>query len=395
MLLDNIHESILKMKNVKLSDGKIADTTFIGRIFGGYLRNELKCSKCNYSSQTFNHFLDLSLEITKGISCVTDALKAFTAKERLDCGNEWKCEKCKMKVQATKQLMISTAPVILTIHLKRFNYNGKINKHIGFNLVEEVPCITTVDGVDKVTRVKYHLYAFIVHHGHSTHSGHYVAYVKAPNDQWCEMNDSTVSRCSSTNLFQQEAYVLFYRKQVDAAITPTASIAPVPSNGVLPVPAADDTGMEVKTKSTAKISAHKTLHNGGAVKNALHNQLSKDVSSALSNGASSELDDAIPPRSASASGDESSAVSGDSDSEPSSRSEECGPRVMGTMVRPRCFMGIRGKFLRGMNSRLPPVRQLYIDKRGIRNKYLSLLDALSPTQTRRIPPIQTQTQTQR
>ena len=67
-LLDCMHEEIMKANNVKTSDGKLAETSLISRVFGGYLRNELKCSKCTFSSKTYNHFQDLSLEITGGIS---------------------------------------------------------------------------------------------------------------------------------------------------------------------------------------------------------------------------------------------------------------------------------------------------------------------------------------
>lgn len=67
-LLDCMHEEALKANNVKTSDGKIAETTLISRVFGGYLCNELKCSTCTYSSKTYNHFQDLSLEVSGGIS---------------------------------------------------------------------------------------------------------------------------------------------------------------------------------------------------------------------------------------------------------------------------------------------------------------------------------------
>lgn len=67
-LLDCMHEEILKANHIKTSDGKIAETTLISQVFGGYLQNELKCPLCRYSSKTFNHFQDLSLEICGGIT---------------------------------------------------------------------------------------------------------------------------------------------------------------------------------------------------------------------------------------------------------------------------------------------------------------------------------------
>ena len=100
-LIDCMHEELLKHNNVKVQDGAIAETTFIFRIFGGSLRNELKCSVCHHSSCTYNPFLDLSLELTKGVTSVPGALKAFAQVERLTAGNEWHCEKCKRKVQVS------------------------------------------------------------------------------------------------------------------------------------------------------------------------------------------------------------------------------------------------------------------------------------------------------
>lgn len=209
-LLDKIHESMLKLHNIKLND-KLANTTAISRIFGGAFRNELKCCQCGYKSHTFNSFMDLSLDITKGISSVSSAVAAFSKPEVLDRGNEWKCEKCNKKVRAVKQMVISKAPNVLMLHLKRFNYNGKINKHIDFQMELNLPCIEN----EKNTKIRYHLTGIVVHHGHSTHSGHYVAYVKAPNDTWCEMNDSSVHRCSMQTLMGQQAYILFYSRKTE------------------------------------------------------------------------------------------------------------------------------------------------------------------------------------
>lgn len=172
----------MKCAGVKLSDGKIADSTLIGQIFGGYLRNELKCCKCGYRSQTFNSFQDLNLEVEGGIRSVKDSLRAYTRSETLDNGNEWRCEKCKVKVQAKKQMMICSPPNVLTLQLKRFNYDGKINKHIAFDFTEELHHVDSTteqqrpDGALRST--KYELRSIVVHHGYSTHSGHYVAFVK-------------------------------------------------------------------------------------------------------------------------------------------------------------------------------------------------------------------------
>lgn len=228
-LIDCMHEEILKSYGVKIENGKIAETTFIFRIFGGTLRNELLCSKCHYSSKTYNSFLNLSLEISKGVSSVNAALKHFTEKERLTAGNEWFCEKCKMKVTATKQLTINHAPQVLVLHLKRFchlgMFNTKVNKRIDFDLELKVNCSGETPSV-----ISYKLVGLIRHYGNSSHSGHYVAFVLSSNGQWFEMNDSNVTAISAKRVLEQEAYVLFYVRSTDDPSTSNLSAQVVSSS---------------------------------------------------------------------------------------------------------------------------------------------------------------------
>ena len=96
---------------------------------------QVKCVQCSFCSNKFDPFLDLSLEINKAES-LNKALSHFNAKEYLD-GVErlYNCQKCKLKVKALKQLTISKAPCVLTIHLKRFGTHQpgqKIDKNVHF-----------------------------------------------------------------------------------------------------------------------------------------------------------------------------------------------------------------------------------------------------------------------
>ena len=95
----------------------------------------MKCTQCSHSSNKFDPFLDLSLQINRADSLVK-ALSHFTAVEQLDEGEKrYQCEQCKVKVRALKQLKIDKAPYILAIHLKRFSTGGsggKIDKKIEF-----------------------------------------------------------------------------------------------------------------------------------------------------------------------------------------------------------------------------------------------------------------------
>ena len=81
--------------------------------------------------------------------------------------------------QAKKQMTISKLPNVLVLHLKRFsfgNMTGKNTKHVQFT---ESLIVPSQDGKsDTKSKVKYHLTGIVVHHGGSSHSGHYVAFVK-------------------------------------------------------------------------------------------------------------------------------------------------------------------------------------------------------------------------
>jgi len=138
--LQGVLESMQKAELVpfggeKMVDFRSQETTILYQTFGGYLMSQVKCPLCKYESNTFDSTLDLTLEITKsGVDSVEKALQGFTKVEKLDGDNAWKCENCKRKVEARKQLTLHTAPNVLVIVLKRYTPGrfGKLNKRISF-----------------------------------------------------------------------------------------------------------------------------------------------------------------------------------------------------------------------------------------------------------------------
>jgi len=78
-------------------------------------------------------------------------------------------------------MVIHKLPNVLVIHLKRFSYGNmfaKITKPVQFSAEMLVP-------YGEKGKAKYELYGVVVHHGHSTHSGHYIAYVKVCKIRMC------------------------------------------------------------------------------------------------------------------------------------------------------------------------------------------------------------------
>ena len=161
------------------------------------------------------------------------AFNEFTRKETLDSENRYKCDGCKKRVCATKQLTVFRPPLSLCVQLKRFTFGGggfsfgfggfgsfggkgrgnKVTKPIGFPAEMNLP-------LSDKRSCGYGLTGVVIHVGGSSSSGHYTAYVKkagaSGSAQWYHMDDSFVEAVSEkTVLRQKDAYLLFYcRKEV-------------------------------------------------------------------------------------------------------------------------------------------------------------------------------------
>jgi ubiquitin carboxyl-terminal hydrolase 36/42 len=63
--------------------------TLINEVFGGILQSQVSCLSCGHVSATYDPCMDLSLEL-RGCNSVEDALRRFTAVERLDGDNKYR-----------------------------------------------------------------------------------------------------------------------------------------------------------------------------------------------------------------------------------------------------------------------------------------------------------------
>ena len=149
-------------------------------------------------------------------------------------------------------MTISRGPTVLVIHLKRFSFGGnggKISKTIEFPLSLELPLSN--DGGGGIAL--YELTGVVVHHGHSVHSGHYIAFVKAPNKQWLEMNDSTVSVVSVNRVLAAQAYLLFYSR-TDLKIAPATQVISKDTNPLQLLSQLSQTQPSLPSQTTVKDS---------------------------------------------------------------------------------------------------------------------------------------------
>lgn len=222
-ILDACHRSFIPAAASKQDDKispAISHTTLVHQLFGGYLRSQVKCQDCKFSSNTYDPFLDLSLEIDRA-SSLESALERFTTEETLTESNKYKCQKCKKPVRAQKRFLVHRAPKILTIQLKRFDYGvhgQKINKAISFK--EELELKPYTSGDQKKT---YRLYAVVVHAGNTMKSGHYFSFARnIGSDLWYRFDDEHVSQVGLETVLRCQAYLLFYELK-SSCVSPTRS----------------------------------------------------------------------------------------------------------------------------------------------------------------------------
>ncbi|GMT14484.1 hypothetical protein PFISCL1PPCAC_5781, partial [Pristionchus fissidentatus] len=219
----------------------------IEELYRGSMEDFVACLSCGRESVKSDVFLDLPLAVkpfgaTEAFKSVEEALAAFVQPELLDGNNQYMCENCKSKQNAHKGLRITSFPYLLTIQLKRFDFDYttfnriKLNDRVSFpdlldlnQFVHKVdnkkevkeengddsPSITPMDedtigfeigksGVghrldmneaEKLLQkgpYVYELFSVMVHQGNAA-GGHYFAYIKNVDvSEWYCFNDTRV-----------------------------------------------------------------------------------------------------------------------------------------------------------------------------------------------------------
>ena len=208
-------------------DTKLAETTWVHKIFGGQLRSRVTCHSCGYHSDTFDRILDLSVDIHQ-CETLNHALRRFVAVDHLKGADKYKCEKlvsllfrhchtahvierrCKKHVIAEKQFTVHDAPLVLTVHFKRFTPMGrKIGHHVQYG--EHLTLQPYMS--EGQYGPSYSLYGVVCHLGGGPNSGHYYAFVKSKDGRWWEMNDDSVTMIGGPPLDRKQAYMLFYLRK--------------------------------------------------------------------------------------------------------------------------------------------------------------------------------------
>ncbi|XP_030570000.1 ubiquitin carboxyl-terminal hydrolase 47 isoform X3 [Drosophila novamexicana] len=120
-----------KFKNTKQAN-------LISTLYEGKMNDYVKCLECNTEKTREDTFLDIPLPVrpfgsSSAYGSIEEALRAFVQPETLDGNNQYLCEKCKKKCDAHKGLHFKSFPYILTLHLKRFDFDYQTMHRIKLN----------------------------------------------------------------------------------------------------------------------------------------------------------------------------------------------------------------------------------------------------------------------
>lgn len=277
-LLDSLHEALKHWVPIQIGNGatRTVERSLVHDLFQGLLLSQVMCENCHNVSEVYDPFMDLSLEIPSkqqvkkasepaefwqklgGTSASTSFMSSFTnffsslswsapiltldmclqsfcSKESLIKVDQYSCEKCDQKVNASKVLSIGKCPEILMLHIKRFAHSSffgsKLTTPIDFPLegldlfpyIRKAPPAEITKSGDKSVASNdsclYDLCSIVKHMG-SINGGHYVAYAKHHRTGiWYEFDDRRVSEVSEDTVRSQEAYILVYRKATSKVLS--------------------------------------------------------------------------------------------------------------------------------------------------------------------------------
>ncbi|XP_050452269.1 ubiquitin carboxyl-terminal hydrolase 47 [Cataglyphis hispanica] len=120
-----------KFKNTEQAD-------LINRLYEGKMIDYVKCLECGTEKSREDTFLDIPLPVRPfgsniAYNSVEEAIRAFVQYETLEGTNQYYCEKCNKKCDAHKGLKFTKFPYLLTLHLKRFDFDYKTFHRIKLN----------------------------------------------------------------------------------------------------------------------------------------------------------------------------------------------------------------------------------------------------------------------
>lgn len=110
----------------------------VNQLYQGKMKDYVKCLECGNESARIDTYLDIPLVIrpfgsTTAYKSISEALEAFVQPEILEGRDQYFCEKCDKKCDAHKGLKFLSFPYLLTLQMKRFDFDYHTMHRIKLN----------------------------------------------------------------------------------------------------------------------------------------------------------------------------------------------------------------------------------------------------------------------
>ncbi|KAG8073826.1 hypothetical protein GUJ93_ZPchr0006g44257 [Zizania palustris] len=163
------------------------------------LNSFIWCSSCGRDSEAsskIEDFYELELNI-KGLNNLEQSLDEYLSTEALDGENQYFCQSCQKRVDATRCIKLRSLPPVVNFQLKRYVFLPKTTTKKKISSTFSFP--GQLDMGKRLSNPSssytYDLAAILIHKGSAANSGHYVAHIKdESNGQWWEFDDEHVSK---------------------------------------------------------------------------------------------------------------------------------------------------------------------------------------------------------
>ena len=172
---ENLKSKLIDCKRVSISQVLIGKEVY-----------STVCNSCKNESARVHAFSGLELPI-ENMSSITEAIDAYFTPEVLDGENQYFCENCDGKSDATRCTKMEENPILLNIQLLRYIYDRKT-----YEKKKSTDDISFTDEIE-FHGDKYQLVSVLYHKGKSAYGGHYVADVLGwETGQWWHCDDDSV-----------------------------------------------------------------------------------------------------------------------------------------------------------------------------------------------------------
>lgn len=218
----DFYHAILNFVDSSLQDDCVSD------LFRGTIRSYVRCKNVPFESLREESFFDIELGV-KGSNNLQESLEKYIEPELLTGDNQYRTEEFGPQ-DAEIGTEIAHLPKILRFHLRRFDFDFRLNQQVKISDYFEYPMTIdmgkfTVDGTETI----YELFGVIVHNG-TVRGGHCHAFLRTnPNPQWYQFNDASVTPASIDSVVEDNfggpsngmyggnkfysAYILMYMRQ--------------------------------------------------------------------------------------------------------------------------------------------------------------------------------------